>query len=130
MKKEQGYVTYKRNFDRYKINAKRMGRTFRLTKEEFVDIVSLNCYYCNAKPKISNMYLDATGKRKHEHKDRLQVTVDRATAKMNGIDRANNNLGYEKDNCLPCCYICNFLKKDYSISEFLKIIKKFIRTNT
>ena len=36
-----------------------------------------------------------------------------------GIDRKDNNLGYIKGNCFPCCTICNKMKSNRAESEFL-----------
>lgn len=37
----------------------------------------------------------------------------------NGVDRMNNSLGYINKNCVSCCKICNYMKLEMSISEFL-----------
>jgi hypothetical protein len=46
-----------------------------------------------------------------------------------GIDRTNNDVGYEHDNCVPCCKDCNFLKQGRSIKVFLQKIR-VIEQNT
>ena len=47
----------------------------------------------------------------------------------NGIDRIDSTKNYTKDNCVPCCFICNRMKNKYSIDVFMdkieKIYKKF-----
>lgn len=47
----------------------------------------------------------------------------------NGIDRIDSTKHYTKDNCVPCCSICNRMKNKYSIDVFInkveKIYKKF-----
>jgi hypothetical protein len=42
----------------------------------------------------------------------------------NGIDRVDNFKGYEIDNCVPCCYICNYAKRDMSKDQFLAWVKR------
>ena len=41
---------------------------------------------------------------------------------FNGIDRVDSNKGYTKDNCVPCCKKCNFMKCEYSVEHFLNIV--------
>jgi hypothetical protein len=36
-----------------------------------------------------------------------------------GVDRVDSTRGYTKDNCVPCCKICNVAKNDLSVHEFL-----------
>lgn len=38
--------------------------------------------------------------------------------KRNGIDRVNNNIGYEINNCVPCCFECNAAKNNLTMDEF------------
>ncbi len=37
----------------------------------------------------------------------------------NGIDRVNNEMGYEPLNVVPCCQECNFAKCKMSKDEFI-----------
>lgn len=39
--------------------------------------------------------------------------------KGGGIDRVNNDIGYVPSNCLPCCQICNRMKRDQTFQEFV-----------
>ena len=34
-------------------------------------------------------------------------------------DRVDNNVGYTRDNCVPCCTRCNMMKKNLSVNAFL-----------
>ena len=43
---------------------------------------------------------------------------------VNGVDRVNSDLGYEIENCVPCCYRCNSMKMDTSLNEFKDHITK------
>lgn len=36
-----------------------------------------------------------------------------------GIDRVDASKPYEEGNCAGCCTICNYMKKDYKLDEFL-----------
>jgi hypothetical protein len=43
-----------------------------------------------------------------------------------GIDRVDSSMGYEPDNCVPCCPNCNRMKMALSVSDFLSHIQKII----
>lgn len=88
----------------YKYNAKKKGRTFELSKEDFRCLTEGNCYYCNSPP--SNILKNSTG-----------------NFTYNGIDRLNNDLGYELSNCVSCCYICNKAKMEMHTEDFKTLIK-------
>jgi hypothetical protein len=42
----------------------------------------------------------------------------------NGIDRVDSTKDYTKENCVPCCFICNRMKNKYALDVFLDKIKK------
>jgi hypothetical protein len=47
---------------------------------------------------------------------------------VNGIDRIDNSIGYNHDNCLPCCGTCNYIKNKFSIEDvFRKLYKNVCR---
>jgi hypothetical protein len=79
------YKTYQRN-------AKKLGRQFLLTLEDFLFLVASECEYCGRKPE------QAGGM---------------------GVDRVDNSLGYLFSNCVSCCEPCNDLKRVMGIKEFL-----------
>ena len=39
-----------------------------------------------------------------------------------GVDREDNQLGYIKSNCKPCCGRCNKMKGEMSLKEFVNAI--------
>lgn len=41
----------------------------------------------------------------------------------NGIDRKDSSKGYVKDNCVPCCKYCNFIKNNIPYEIFVSKIK-------
>jgi hypothetical protein len=92
-------------YSQYKYNSKQRGLEFLLTKEEFLLLVSQNCFYCGGKP--------AT-RRPHPVYPFI----------YNGIDRKNNLKGYTKENSAPCCGRCNFMKVKLSSEDFIKQCKK------
>lgn len=40
-----------------------------------------------------------------------------------GIDRLDNQKGYEIENCIPCCYVCNKAKGNRNQKEFIEHCK-------
>jgi hypothetical protein len=80
------------SYSDYKYRANEKNLKFELLKEEFNDIIEKECYLCGKK------------------------TTD---THINGIDRFNNKLGYVKNNCMPCCTMCNYMKKNYDYVDFL-----------
>ena len=82
-----------------KYSAKKRNYEFNLSLNEFKDIVSKSCIYCN------------------ENKKRI------------GIDRIDNFIGYTKENSVSCCKNCNMMKKDLSKKEFLSHIEKIYKWN-
>jgi hypothetical protein len=95
-RKEQQKIWQKNNkqtirgaYNSYKSSAKHDNRYFDLTIEDFEQYWQVNCYYCGTQLK----------------------TV--------GFDRINSDLGYVKDNILPCCTQCNTMKMNYSQEDFL-----------
>jgi hypothetical protein len=96
-------------FGSYEAGAKKRNMTFALSREDFVDLLKQNCFYCDEQPK--NNYT-----KKYKHKQFI--------FKYTGIDRVDNTKGYTIDNVLPCCKDCNYSKNKRSKEEFLLHIKK------
>lgn len=63
-----------------------------LTDEMCYKMMTSNCFYCN--------YI--------------------SDKSLNGIDRMDNNKGYEKSNTVSCCKNCNFIKKSLDPITFIK----------
>lgn len=91
--------TPKGRYSRYKETAQRRGIKWNLTLEQFMHFWQTPCRYCGEKIK----------------------TV--------GLDRIDNNKGYEINNVFPCCTDCNKFKREYPlqylISKCKKISKRF-----
>lgn len=79
---------------KYELDAIRMNRIFQLSLEEFVFIVSQPCFYCGT------------------------------TTEQCGIDRWDNVKGYLISNCLPCCKVCNMMKRGMQWSDFIQQAKE------
>jgi len=79
----------------YILSAKNRNYTFGLEFNDFKTIVLSECYYCQYS--------------KEEE--------------VNGIDRLNNTIGYEKDNCVPCCEMCNMMKWAFHPLFFIELCR-------
>lgn len=47
---------------------------------------------------------------------------------INGIDRIINSVGYIRENCVPCCTECNYIKGSAKVSTFYKRIKHLYKS--
>lgn len=43
-----------------------------------------------------------------------------------GFDRVDSDLGYTKDNSVPCCTFCNRLKLDHPLDEWLAKLEQIV----
>ncbi len=94
----------------YRKSARVKGYTFELSREHIAGLINKECYYCGVKP--------SNNLRQHNRMIAYQ-----------GIDRLDNTKGYTPDNVVPCCIVCNKMKKALSYDEFvthvLKIASRF-----
>lgn len=91
----------------YKQAAKDRNLDWALTKDEAIQLMSKECYYCGAAPTQRKITASDTGIYIH-----------------NGIDRVNNSIGYILTNCVPCCKFCNYAKRNVTKDEFFAHIKR------
>lgn len=82
-------------FTKYKKSAVIRKKNFELSEDEFNEIIKNKCYICGNTNSINAI----------------------------GVDREDNMEGYTLNNCRPCCSYCNYMKKNYTYSRFLKQIK-------
>lgn len=74
-------------------HAKARGKECSVTLDEYINLVSMPCYYCNKSLE-------------------LELGVS--------LDRADNSVGYVTENVLPCCGDCNRVKSDVLTVEEMK----------
>jgi hypothetical protein len=86
----------------YKKRAALKRREFSLTEAEFRGLTTSNCNYCGKPPSTVAWNKAKSGQYLH-----------------NGIDRVDSALGYEVGNCVPCCKLCNYMKRAHSKEEFI-----------
>lgn len=113
----------------YKGGAKFRNIPYDLSKDEFRDLIKQNCYYCGEPPREYNTYIKKD-KTKIAKNKIIDETAERAWTKVNGIDRINTKLGYNKQNCVAACYTCNLMKgihtQEFFYQHILKIAQKRI----
>ena len=93
--KNENYNNIERLYRDYITGAAKRGYEISINFEEFKELVVSKCYYCH-------------------------YTKEKET---NGIDRLNNDIGYTKENCVPCCEICNMMKHYYHPLFFIELCK-------
>lgn len=107
VRKEEGYSSFRMIYLSHKNRAKKRNLTFELTEEEAKALFEANCHYCGSSP--SNVAKVKNGFGKYVY---------------SGIDRVDSQKGYIFDNCVACCWRCNFAKLDSPIEEFDEWIKQ------
>lgn len=105
---EPAYI--KRVLNRYK----KFG--LKMDFEEFKSIIKSSCHYCGVEPVKKDC---ATYYRSNGHQN----------FHYNGIDRVDNDKGYEIENCVPCCTRCNIAKHNMKVCEFMDLVKKIYENN-
>lgn len=100
---------------KYKDQAKRRNILFNLSQEEFKSLIFKNCYFCGEPP--SNVFANYRKNNQAGHQPVL----------YNGIDRLDSDGDYEIDNCVTCCSVCNYGKRQMSEQQFLSWIAKVYR---
>jgi hypothetical protein len=106
MKKEYGLCSKNTVLSGYKKGAEYRNYKWNLKDTEALALMSKTCYYCGKEPFREYIASRANG-----------------GFVYNGIDRIDNNLGYEIDNCRSCCKQCNYMKYSMSETEFFNHIR-------
>jgi hypothetical protein len=81
----------------YKNGAFRRNLVFEISEADFSEFIKNDCYICGKKS--SNTH-------------------------RNGIDRAENTIGYTYQNIRPCCKECNYMKYVYDYEDFINKCKQ------
>ena len=108
---EPGEVGFNSTFHDYERRGEDIKHGFYLTEEEFRYLTQQNCHYCGKEP--SNI----------ARRDSKGEYI------YSGLDRIDNNRGYEIDNVFPCCITCNHAKDILTVKEFLDWIKRVYTYN-
>lgn len=87
-------------YSSYKHSSKSRNITFNLSFDKFKKLISSSCHYCSSPP--SSQYKNKC----------YNLTY-------NGIDRIDNNIGYENNNVVTCCWFCNKMKHNMTHEDFV-----------
>lgn len=99
-------------FYAYSKSSRERGYPWALTKEQFREITSGNCFYCSASPVTKYRAVPGTN----------------GSYIGNGVDRVDNSIGYLPGNIRTCCTFCNTAKASMSEGEFRGWISRAYRT--
>lgn len=100
--------TLKKRYERYIQNCKNKNREFSLSEEQFKEITSRKCFYCGGFNIAENNIISIED------------------LKYCGIDRVDNSRPYVIDNCVSCCNVCNRMKLELKMEDFIQHIKKIL----
>lgn len=102
-----GEASFNKIYRLYKANAKNRELSWELSKNEFRVVIKQDCYYCGVAPSNIANHQSLNG-----------------SYTYNGIDRLDNSRGYVSGNIVPCCKLCNYMKRDLSENNFYSHIRK------
>ncbi len=108
--KENGESAFNQYLGGYKRSAAARGYEFNLSDNEFREIIGQPCFYCGALPLNPVACVKGT----------------RGDYIANGVDRADNGLGYVIGNVRPCCKQCNIAKGILTEAAFRSWAKRVV----
>jgi hypothetical protein len=73
-----------------------------LTDQQAIEFFNGSCFYCGHECSSTN---------------------------LNGIDRVDNYIGYNIDNCVSCCKMCNHMKSDGDLLDFICRLEHILTYN-
>lgn len=83
-------------FSKLKNHAKAYGKVCTISRELYESLIARPCHYCGGE-------LNKTS---------------------HGLDRVDNDRGYEPDNVVPCCWRCNSLKQHRPYTWMIKYMER------
>ena len=98
-----------RLFRTYKEMAARRNHVFEISREHFLILTTMICYYCGKPPRQIS---------------RSKYPYALKEYSYNGIDRVDNSKGYIEGNVVACCKKCNWAKREYSVKDFLEWVEE------
>lgn len=116
--KSKAHTTLLGKYNAYRHNAIRDKKVFNISFDQFCLLVQDDCHYCGMTPTESNIYKSRRDVKKH--------TIEDSKVLTNGIDRKDNKIGYEIENCLSCCTACNLAKGTYTYEDFIARCRRIV----
>lgn len=108
---EKGEAAFHKVYQKYRSSAKKRKLIFTLSIDEFKFLTKQNCYYCGVEP----VNVGSSDKRTY------------GTYTYNGVDRVDSTKGYEIDNVVACCSVCNFAKGRNTIEQFMEWVDRITK---
>lgn len=99
-RKHQSTPPVNEELTHYRYTAKKRGFEWGLNQADAAALLFEKCHYCGAPPA------------------RLITSRGGDSETVSGIDRVDSTKGYVKENCVPCCTMCNMSKNDHSLEEW------------
>lgn len=103
----------------YKHSARFREIEFSIDYDSFCQLVLEPCYHCGNNPEPYNPYISGSHAVSETRKREAWIV-------KNGIDRLDNNRGYVKDNCVPCCSTCNYSRQDSTVSAWVEHCQRIV----
>jgi len=92
-------------------NAKTRKLEWALSDEDARAIMEKACTYCGSPP----------AERSRNRQDKARSTVK---GRAGSIDRVDSSLGYVVSNCVPSCDLCNQMKSDLTVLNFINLCRR------
>ena len=109
-------------FNRMRNAARKRIIPWALPFEAFAKIVSLPCFWCKSEP--FEKFNSAVSKNGYTQRKHVTPYIRDGWIVYNGLDRRDNDSGYEETNVLPSCKYCNFARNDRTVEEFQSWLKR------
>lgn len=90
-------------YNECKKGALKRNKKFKLTFDEYIEVITKPCRYCGS--------------------DEIRTNDNGDTYNCNGIDRLDNSKDYIPNNSVSCCSMCNYMKYIYTEENFIKYCK-------
>ena len=109
---EWGESAFNSILHKWKKAAYTHGLSWNLSDKDVKELPQQNCFYCNTEPAQIHKPGNCWG-----------------PFIYNGLDRVDNNIGYESYNIVPSCFICNRAKNVMSAKDFIDMAHRITQNH-